>query len=184
MTVQVRIEGATVADKTLRDIEFAARRRVVSAAVRAGNAVIIREARNLAPVRTGNLRRQIRGTVKMDRVSGRVYGYVRARATKAQRTKGVQSAARYAHLVVAGTKPHEIPARPRGAMQLPGGFFTRVMHPGARPRPFMEQAASNVFSDAVRAFDFKFSERLIVEINKARAKNAAAGQLAAIKARF
>lgn len=185
--VSIHLEGATTAVESLKELEFAVRRRVVSAAVRASNAEIIREAKSLAPTDTGLLRRSIRGTVKMDRSSGRVYGYVRAKRSAAQKKKakeGDKDPARYAHLVIGGTKPHEIKSDKRG-LAIGTGFYTRVWHPGIKPQPFMEQAASNVFPHAVRAFEMKLEERLIVETTKIRKATAAkASALAAIGERF
>jgi acyl-phosphate glycerol 3-phosphate acyltransferase len=66
----------------------------VSSATRAANAVIVKKAKALAPVgKTGKLKKQIRGTVKMQAASGIVSGTVRSGATKAQRGKGVATAA-------------------------------------------------------------------------------------------
>lgn len=183
-TVSIHIEGATVAVQSLKDLEFAARRRVVSAAVRASNRAIVAEAKKLAPVGTGLLRKQIRGTVQMDRSSGRVYGYVRARASTAQKTKGVTNAARYVHLVVGGAKAHAIERKDKN-LAVGTGFFTRVWHPGIKPRPFMEQAASAAFGQAISDFSEKFEEALVKETTKIyNANRAKAAAFAAIGARF
>ena len=50
-------------------------------------------------------------------------------------------------------------------------FYTRIEHPGAKPRPFMEQAADASFHMAVRAFESKLEERINVEQNKLKARN-------------
>ena len=180
--ITLHLEGATTAHEGLTKLEYAARRRVVSAAVRAANSVVVKKARELCPVgKTGQLKKQLHGTVKQDRVSGTVYGYVRSSATKRQRKKGIVTAARYAHLVIGGTKPHSIEKGDELAMlKLPGGFYTRVNHPGAKPRPFMERAADAVFHDAIFAFAAKFDERLAVE----RAKVFQSAALSAIRGRF
>lgn len=184
--VTVHIEGVEGALEVLKQLEFAARRRVVSAAVRASNAVVVKEAKSLAPVgKTGKLKKQIRGTVKMQPASGIVYGTIRSGATKAMRKKGVKSAARYAHLVIGGTKPHSIQKGDEGAMlALPGGYYTRLNHPGAKPRPFMEQAANQVFQAAINAFGFKLDEALAKEIEKVKHLGATRQAMAAIAARF
>ena len=187
--VSIHIEGATTAVQSLKELEFAARRRVVSAAVRASNAVIVREAKKLAPEDTGLLKRSIRGSVKMDRASGRVYGSIRAKRSSAQKKKakeGDKNPARYAHLVIGGTKPHSIQKGDETAMlALPGGWFTRVWHPGIKPRPFMEQAASNAFQEAISDFSEKFEEKLVAECTKIyRANQAKEAALNAIRDRF
>jgi len=184
--ITTRIEGVKEATEALKQLEFAARRRVVSAAVRAANAVIVKEARHLAPVgKTGQLKKQIRGTVKMDRVSGVVRGEIKSSPTKKQRKPGVRFASKYAHMVIAGTKPHSIQKGAGGPMlQLPTGFYARLWHPGAKPRPFMEQAASTAFQAAVNAFGFKFDEALAKEIEKVKHLGATRQALATIAARF
>jgi HK97 gp10 family phage protein len=185
--VSIHIEGATTAVQSLKELEFNARRRVVSAAVRASNAVIVREAKKLAPTDTGLLQRSIRGTVKMDRVSGRVYGYVRAKRSAGQKKKakeGDKNPARYAHLVIGGTKAHEI-KRDKGGLAIGTGFYTRVWHPGIKPRPFMEQAASNAFQEAISDFSEKFQEALTKETTKIyNANRAKVAALSAIAERF
>ncbi|NLX57284.1 MAG: hypothetical protein GXY58_19415 [Planctomycetaceae bacterium] len=168
-TITTRIVGADAAIKALQQLEFAARRRVVLAAVRASNAVIVREARSRAPVgKSGELKRQIRGTVKMDQISGDVRGESKSRATKRQRDSGVRFASRYAHMVIGGTKPHEITRRDGGSLATPQGYYQRIQHPGAKPRPFMEQAADAAFQTAINAFGIKFGMAFLREAEKAR----------------
>lgn len=171
--ITTRIIGADTAIKALQQLEFAARRRVVSAAVRASNTVIVREARSRAPVgKTGELKRQIRGTVKMDQATGIVRGEIKSRATKRQRDSGVRFASKYAHLVIGGTKPHDIQRKDGGSLATPQGYYQRVQHPGAKPRPFMEQAADAVFQQAINAFGVKFDIAFLKEVEKVRTMGA------------
>lgn len=165
LTLDVR--GLRSAARALEGLERKARRRVCSAAVRAGNGVFIKEARRLAPYRTGQMRRQIRGSVKMQQASGTVVGTVQPRSTKKERRKGQKAHA--AHLVVGGTKPHVIRARSADSLRFGRVYVEQVNHPGARANPFMERAANTAFRDAVKAFDKKYAERLDVEARKARA---------------
>ena len=184
--VAVHIEGADFAVEALKQVEFAVRRRVLSAAVRAANAVVVREAKLLAPTgATGMLKKQIRGTVKFDPRGGLITGHVRSAATKKQRGKGIHNAARYAHLVIGGTKPHVIQRAEDGpALATPSGFYTRIQHPGSKPRPFMEQAADKCFREAVAHFESKLEERLNIEVQKIARQQTAAAALAAIGERF
>lgn len=167
--ITVRLEGADTANKILRHLEFKIQRRVVTAAVRAGMAEVRKEARARAPVDTGQLQRQLGVSVSMDRVSGKVSGKLRAKRFKGQKKKGAAAAGRYVHLVVAGTRPHEIKPSAAAALVVGGSPYTRVDHPGAKPRPFLDEAARAAFPHAVRAFTFKLDERIAVEAAKARA---------------
>jgi len=178
MNVGVRIEGAEKTRKVLAHLDMAARRRVVSAAVRAGNKVLITTARRLAPVDTGNLRRQISGSVKNDRTTGTVTGLVRAKRTKAMLKKRSSNAARYLHLVTGGTRPHLIPdatapikrdgTEKRNALVTPFGYVSRIEHPGTRPQPFMDAAANVAYRPALSAFEKQFAEKMRAETAKVR----------------
>ena len=45
----------------------------------------------------------------------------------------------YAHMVLGGTKPHVIKAKPGGALNLLGVIRKRVQHPGSKPNDLMER---------------------------------------------
>lgn len=164
--VTLRLEGADLYREALTTLEMAARRRIVTAATRAGAKEILTVARRMAPVRSGRLRRQLASSIKFDRVNGKVTATIKAKKTKADKREGARHAGRYLHLVVSGTKPHEISPANRDALAIGVHAYARITHPGARGRPFLDTAADAVWRDSVRAFDFKFSERLIIEINK------------------
>lgn len=183
--VTTHIVGADQAVEALKKLEFAARRRVVTSATRASNAVLVRAAREMSPVgKTGQLKKQIRGTVKFDRITGTVSGTIRSHATKKQSAKGIRTAARYAHLVIGGTRPHEITASGDG-LKTPAGFYRRINHPGAKPRPFMEEAANQYFQQAINAFGFQLDVALSREVAKLRqAGQAKAALVAAVAERF
>lgn len=167
VTVAAKLIGATAAIAVLRDLEFAARRRVVQAATRAASAVVVAEVRQEAPVgQTGQLRKQLKASLKFARSIGTVIATIRSKATKSQRTK--KTTAWYTRLVVGGTKPHDIHTSLAFALNTPHGFFRHVRHPGARPNPFMDRAAAASFSRAVDAFTAKFKEAMDKEIQKAR----------------
>lgn len=178
--LEVRIDGADWAVEMLKQMEFAIRRRCLSAAIRAANAVMVKEARQRAPVgKTGMLKKQIRQGVKMYRDSGIVYGYIKSGARKKERKKGAETASRYAHLVMGGTNPHSIQKGDQAEMlKLPGGWYTKVQHPGAKPNPFMEEAAKASFKAAINAFESKLEERINVEQQKLSASKSAAAATA------
>lgn len=160
--MSVRVEGLEQAQTALKRLEYNARRRVVSAGVRAANAEAVKRARSAAPVDQGNLRRQIRASVRIDRKSGKVIGRVRPKATKTEKGKGHSKAAAYLHLVIRGTKPHGI----GGPVVIGGQIVSRVQHPGARPNPFMDRAAQAAFTPSVAAFTRKFREKMEAETKK------------------
>lgn len=88
------------------------------------------QAKSLAPVRTGNLRRSIGSTVAP--IGGRPAGVIFA-------------SAKYAPYVEYGTKPHTPPLGPiqRWAARkgLPGGaIWMAIRRRGTKPHPFMEPA--------------------------------------------
>jgi HK97 gp10 family phage protein len=191
-TVDIRIEGVSRAVANLDTLEYNARRRVVSAAVRAANAVVVRAARVNAPKRSGALSASIRGSLKLDRSTGSLIGTVAFKSTKAQKRKGMD--AFYAHMVIGGTKAHQIPtahaaarmrkekygggadmryaanrgARARRYAAFEGRVFSRVQHPGIKPNPFMERTAKATFAAAVGAFTAKFAASMDAEVNKLR----------------
>ena len=165
-TVSVRVEGIDQAIRSLRTIDYNARRRVASAGVRAGNRVFVKAARSAAPKRTGVLAKSIRGSVKLDRSAGTLRGTVASKATRAQKKKGHDSY--YAHMVIGGAKPHAIPKSRRGVIAIGRKVYRRVQHPGTRPNPFLEQVATREFNNAVRAFEKAFGEKLEKEITAAR----------------
>lgn len=155
--VRVSVEGIDRAVRNLHTLERKMIRRIVSSGVRAADKEIVTEARLLAPVRTGALRRSIRASVKMDRVRGAVVGTIQSKSTKSMKRKGQD--AYYAHMVVGGTRPHDIKHA-----TFEGRTYAVVHHPGAKPNPFMERAARHVFARAVNAFNKAFNEKLNIEV--------------------
>jgi HK97 gp10 family phage protein len=163
--VTVEVQGIAAAVRSLERIEYAARRRVVTAAVRAASKEVIQEAKQNAPVRTGMLRKQLRASIKLDRRTGNVYATVRARASAAQKAK--KNVAWYIGLVVGGTKPHSIKPKLKKSLAIGNQPVEQVEHPGAKANPFVEKAATDAFSRAVTAFERTFAERLDTETNQA-----------------
>lgn len=191
-TVDIRIEGVSRAIANLTSLEYNTRRRVVSAAVRAANAVVVKAAKAAAPKRRGALAASIRGSLKLQRDTGTMVGTIAFKSTKAQKKKGWD--AFYPHMVIGGTKPHAIPrayreartrkqkygggkdmryAANRGSIKrryavFGGRVYSRVQHPGIKPNPFMERAAESSFSAAVAAFGNRFGEAMEAEIGRLR----------------
>jgi len=163
--VSARLEGVSEALMALKSLEYKAKRRVVTAAVRAGLKVARREARMRVPVISGVLKKSIRTSVRLNRKTGTVMGKVEVgKSTKAMKKKGMS--AYYAHMVHGGTKPHKITVY-RGAMNTPTGIYDRVDHPGSRANPFMEEAGNAAFHEAVREFQKTFRAKLEQEARRA-----------------
>lgn len=173
-TVSIEIRGIEQAISNLKTLEYNARRRSVSAAVRSANAVIVQAAKAAAPRRTGALADSIRGSAKLDRSTGTVIGTITFKSTKAQKKKGRD--AYYAHMVIGGTKPHVIPGvrkrrQPGGKSVrqyavIGGRPYSRVQHPGIKGNPFMERVADVHAAAAVEAFQTRFSEAIETEVAK------------------
>lgn len=165
----VRVEGLAEAREILQRLPHNIIRNAVTAAVRAGNRVVIMEARRQAPIGdTGRLAKSIRGSVKFDRHRGIVYGSVRPKNTKKERKTG--KATYYGKFVIGGTRPHVIPKEGTDAMAIKGNVFARIEHPGAKANPFMDRAAHMAFDGAVAAFRKKYAERAEAETAKLRAE--------------
>lgn len=178
--VSVRVDGIKEAVAALRTLEYAARRRVALAAVRAANAVIVKAAKRTAPVVSGALSKSIRGRAKLNRSTGTIEGLVRFKSSKAQKKKGID--AYYGHMVIGGTKPHLIPelvrSKKRGKVKIElakkkyvafgGKVYSRVRHPGSKPNSFVERVGDAFGRQAVEAFEKTFGEKMEAEIQKAR----------------
>ena len=93
----------------------------------------VKNQKNLAPVRTGNLRRTIH--------------VASATATSAVTV----ASANYAAAVEFGTAPHVIRPRRRKALRFNVGgsvvFAKKVNHPGTRPQPFMLPGAKQALDE-------------------------------------
>ncbi len=102
------------------------------------------------PARPGN--RHVR--------SGALRRSISARAARRDRPAAVVSArpkvAFYRHMVIGGTKPHEIR---KPATTPTGGRYMRVLrHPGARANPFVARGFSKGQHDAYAAIDWVIDE--------------------------
>lgn len=92
----------------------------------------VAEQKQLAPVKTGNLRR----TIHVGRVTSRSAETI--------------ASAKYAAPVEFGTRPHEIRPRNRKVLRWKGAggvvFAKRVRHPGTRAQPFMIPGAERAIA--------------------------------------
>lgn len=163
---------------------------ITRSALRAGQAVVLKQARLEVPAESGALRRSLR--IRFDRKAAR-RGVVRVNLVAGDAT------AWYAHLVEYGTasfytgsgrsvrKPYVISAKDSagkrfgsrekrrinhgseaGALYWQGIMVEKVIHPGSRPKPFMRTAIDKAQAAAIQAVQAYFASRVPQEVQKLR----------------
>jgi hypothetical protein len=152
------VHGVDEVMKNLLEFPVKVEAQVTRAGLRRMGEVIEKAVEFRTPRRSGKLV----GTVRVvTRKRGRE---VSAGVRVGNRRKGIF----YAHMVMGGTKPHLIKARPGGVLRFLGGVVVRkVQHPGSRPNPFVEQAISAALFSAFQAGFAVVTER----INRIIARN-------------
>ena len=125
------VHGAVEAIALLNQFPVEMEVKIARAGLRRMGEVVAQAIRFRVPTRTGLLA----GTV---RVTTRKRGKeISAGVRIGNRKKGIF----YAHMVLGGTRPHQITARGNGALRILGGIIVKkIQHPGARANPFVEQA--------------------------------------------
>ena len=154
----IEIKGAKDLDFLLSTFPAKLERRIVKRAMRTGASIISKEAKRLAPRRTGTLRKAIAVGNVRDDVAVRVY---------VRRGRGQKNDGWYANLVEQGTSAHEIrPWKDRKKVLAAGGkiYGRRVRHPGARARPFMRPALESSASRAVDAIANRMRQMIEKEL--------------------
>lgn len=192
--VSMHMTGQRELVAKLKDLDIKARRRIVSFAVRAGNKVLLKAAKEMAPYATGALSSSIYSSIKYYSGTGRVVGSVKpGKLTKSKAKKfGMEQRIPYWQFVIKGTPPHDIPAgfksfKSRYMAQRPGATgkemwadindktkaiaiagqpLSGVLHPGSRPRPFMLRAIAAVRQNAVDDFQQAFADKFNEEAAK------------------
>jgi len=182
----VRVKGLSDLNKFLQQLPAKMEQNVLRGALRAGANVIKDEAKRLAPVSAPNSRNKKRygfraGTLRDSiRVSARVKnGRVTASVYAGGQTKS-GAEVYYASWVEFGTAAHAIvakgakgkniarrlnrQAKKLAALNIGGRFVgASVMHPGARPRPFMRPALDGKAQAAVLAAAEYIKKRLALK---------------------
>lgn len=125
---QVIVGGRELADE-LAKFSVKLEKNIMRGALRAGAVEIRDEVRQRAPVASGDLKKSVRVTSRVQK--GRVSASVKVGNTKAW----------YAHFVEFGTRPHVIKAKPGRAMRFGGTTTAQVSHPGIVGRPFIRPGA-------------------------------------------
>ena len=179
MTLQIKLEGMEDLERRLSNLEPKELRKKLRATIRRAARPVVATSKRLAPRgRTGLLKKSIREigsrtssrTGELSIVVGtkgnkRLFNeyskqnlstitqgnqgafYSRSSKKTGRRTVG---ALRYAHLVIGGTDPHDIP---RGTRQI-GPITLNIVteHPGSEPNPFFDDAAEMKFRSVVTLF--------------------------------
>ena len=168
---ETAVTGLAELDKILKTLPAKVEGSVMRGALRAGQKVIMEEAKGMVPVDQGDLRDSIRiqfrrkslkrGWVRMHLVAGNAKAW-------------------YANLIEFGTasyytgkgksvrKPYQIkPKKQPGALLFGGKVRETVTHPGIRPRPFMRPAVDKAQGRALDAVGDYIRRRLPREVKKA-----------------
>ena len=197
------IVGLEDVQQSLRDLGKRLSTNVVRRGLLAGAGVIRDEARRLAPVRTGALRKSIVSQTKgrgydgtgptehvavvtiakkayQQTATGKIRGVKKSDFKKKQ---GLIKPRQYAHLVEFGTRPHSL----KKGDQLARGRRPHVQtgpanHPGATAKPFMRPAFDTKKQEAIRVFAATVRTELAKELVKKGKGGAAAMALSGTRA--
>ncbi len=144
MATEVTVTGLDQLYRNLQEIPVNIEKNIMVGSLRAGLNVYKKRAQENCPVKTGDLKKSIRVSIRRKKYTGRLNGYLRAGDKKAWYSHIIEfgSGSFYAGT---GTKslraPYVIKPKERG-----GGLFflgitrEQVIHPGIHPKPFMRQA--------------------------------------------
>lgn len=141
----VQIKGLAELNAALQQLPSKIEANIMRGAIRAGAKVIAKEARENVHNVSGLLAGSVRFGAKLDKVEGKVQGYVRAGG----RAKKGKHSAFYAAMVENGTAAHVIKAKAPNRMLAVG--VAKVEHPGSRKAPFMRPAMDQHHSAALEA---------------------------------
>lgn len=154
MVSELHVSGLFELDKLLKELPAKIEGNIMRGAMRAGAKVFADRAKELVPVKSGQLRDSIKVRTKSRR--GRVSATVRAGGKEAF----------YAHMVEFGTARHFIKPRKRKSLFFAGLAREVVDHPGASPKPFMRPALDGGQVEAVNAAADYIRKRLAKEAAK------------------
>ena len=154
MVSELHVSGLSELDKLLKELPAKIEGNIMRGAMRAGAKVFADRAKQMVPVKSGQLRDSIKVSTRSKR--GRVSATVRAGGKKAF----------YAHMVEFGTARHLIKPRKRKSLFFAGIAREVVDHPGASPKPFMRPALDGGQVEAVNAAANYIRKRLAKEAAK------------------
>ena len=154
MVSELHVSGLFELDKLLKELPAKVERNILRGAMRAGAKVFADRAKELVPVKSGQLRDSIKVSTRSKR--GRVSATVSAGGKKAF----------YAHMVEFGTARHFIKPRTRKSLFFAGLAREVVDHPGSTPKPFMRPALDGGQVEAVNAAADYIRKRLAKQAAK------------------
>jgi HK97 gp10 family phage protein len=156
--VDIAIDGLSDLNDLLQQLPAKIEANVLRGGLRAGAVVIQQEAKRLVHDVSGALAASIRVTTKIK--NGTSYALVIAGKHKAKDDPY------YAHMVEFGTAAHWIKPKNRKSLFFAGLMREAVLHPGARPKPFMRPAMDSKAQAALGTMADYISERLPKEFDK------------------
>jgi len=132
------LKGFEQLAKKLKRLETATQKKIVRRGVTKMATVIRKEMRNKAPRKSGRLYKNLRFTTRRDPNGG-----FTAKV-------GAFNWGFHARFLEYGTKPHRIPnqtvgrgrhkRRNKAVVKIGNRIYSSVMHPGSKPKPFMQSA--------------------------------------------
>ncbi len=151
---ELNVKGLAELDKLLKELPAKIEGNIMRGAMRAGARVFEDRAKQMVPVKSGQLRDSIKVSTRSKR--GRVSATVTAGGKKAF----------YAHMVEFGTARHFIKPKNRKSLFFAGMAKEVVDHPGATQKPFMRPALDEGSTGAIDAMAEYIRKRLAKEAAK------------------
>lgn len=156
--LETQFQGLDELQKALDQLPVNVERKLVRGALRAGQKVVLDQAKAGIHNISGDLAASLRISTRKGK-----NGQVSARVIAGNKT------AFYAHMVEFGTAKHLIKPKNRKSILVGGVMRSEVNHPGATKKPFMRpaaDAAANESSAAIEAFKTYMRTRLDKELDK------------------
>lgn len=177
----LRLDGLGETLAAMRELPLRVETKVMRKAMTAAGKPIRKAMRDLCPKDTGTLRKELAQKVKFYRQSRNTITLIGPRSRTITVAGRKMNAAKYAHLVEFGTRPHVIRRKVFGHFNTAAGLYLRnlhkwrsvVRHPGIRPSGFMRRAFVKSRLAALRAFKDKAWKEIVAETEKLRAQGRA-----------
>ena len=156
--LETQINGLEELQKMLDQLPVNVEKKVVRGALRAGQKVVLDQAKATIHNVSGELANSLRISTRAGKD-----GKISSRVVAGNKT------AFYAHMVEFGTAKHLIKPKSRKSMVIAGMMREVVNHPGAKKKPFMRpaaDAAAHENSEAITAFKKYLARRINKEMAK------------------
>ena len=173
---ELRIEILDDPLKRITALKAGAKNQILRKAVRAAAKPVRMAAKRLAPTDTGVLAASISVRIGTSKKKGTIYAVIGPRrGVSKKRRRGEILAGRptkYAHLVEFGTRPHSLKSGDKLARRTQAGQQTggARMHPGAKAKPFLENAYRQTAANAKEDMRRTIAEEVEKRLAKAKAK--------------